>query len=220
MKTPDRELLDFQIFDMGFYEALEHYGLTEAKAEQILFGKEEIMVARSGQYVEPVEKSEIAHWSNDIEELKRVIGKYYETLFAEAGAKTCKTINSRSMSRYDIFSESIKQVLNTNPDFHFENDSQTLDYARSRIKRAAQNAERNERRSALMLEYRDDLKCNSIEADIDFRDSVKTLNEEENEVLTLIKEGYSQEEVGQILKVCQKTISNRVARIRKNLKAA
>jgi DNA-directed RNA polymerase specialized sigma24 family protein len=219
MKTPSKHDLDFHIYDMGYYEALERFGLTEEKAEEILFGLPEKAPQRPGRYVEKEEKDPPIVWSEDIKELRRVAAKYYQVLYQEASAGINQKINKRALSNYDIFSMGMERVLRSNGDFEYIDDEQALAYIRTRIKRTIAADERQERRYMVFVRYRDDLLSNSHSIETDLSEYLDEIPDAiDRIIIAMVIQGYTQAEIALTVNRSQATVSNRIRVYRETIK--
>lgn len=208
------------IYDIGFYEALELYDLTEEQAELILYGKAEKPVERPGRWIEKKDQEHSPTLSLHIKHLKRVIAENYEQLFIEAGAFMSSRINAQSLTKYDIFSDGVQILLWSNRDFYFISDQQAMTYIRIRLKKALSNAERNLKRHNAKVEFTIKYDDPYAMPDFEVNRDIEILSLPDREVAHLKSEGYSQQEIAYMLDCDQKTISNRLKSIYQKLQTA
>lgn len=218
MTKPDKELLDFMIYDKGYYETLEHYGLTDDEADVILYGVAEKPVLKPFQYRERKQKQKVILWSKDIRELRRVIGEHFWTFLAEEGGDVTRHVDSRSMSPYDIFMQCITDILEYCPDFHFISDEQTQAYIRSRLKRRRASFDREGRRYAKRVPFRDDMLHHGVFMHPESENPLLVLKGTDREIMELFIGGFTQVEIGDRLNMDQTTVSRRIRSTTQKLK--
>lgn len=217
---PSRDLLSFMIYDVGFYEALDLYDLNEEQCELILYGKAEKPVAKAGQWTDRKCCEKAPALSLHLKHLKRVIAQNYEQLFNEAGAYMSKKINSQSLTKYDMFLESVQQLLWSNRDFYFISEQQAISYVRVRLKRSLKKAQVNLHRHNQTVKFTLVYVDPYAMPDFELNSDIEILSLREREVAHLKSEGYSQEEIAYMLDCTQQTISNRLKTIYQKLKTA
>ena len=216
---PSKDLLDFMCYDLGFYEALDHFKLTEEQAELILYGKAETVPQRT-RYVQPIDRPETPALSMQVKELKRIVAQHYDQLFKEAGAYISNKIDARGFSRYDVFAEGLRQLLWQNRDFYYIDDDQALAYVRKRLRRALASAARSMRKHRakviMVVTYQDPYAMPDFEVSKD----LEVLTLPELQIAQLRIEGYTQQEIAYMIDCDQKTVCNRLKRIYEKLQTA
>lgn len=218
-KKPTREHLSFMIYDEGYYETLDRYGLTEEEADVILCGEIQEQVKKPFQYRERKEKERVIMLSHDISELRRVMSASYGKLFKAAKADIHKTVDSLSMSPYDVFADGLLNILEFNPDYHFISDEQTLAYIRSRLKTSSRTHDRQMWRQPILVDLREEMMTHGYEQDMDVLSPLHELTDDDKDIMQMSLNGHKLHEIGRKYLMDKGTVSRRLNQITQRLKS-
>jgi hypothetical protein len=218
MKKPTAEHLSFMIYDEGYYETLDRYGLTEEEADVIMCGEIQKQVKHPFNYRERKQKKTSIMLSKHIRKLRRVISASYGTLFKEADGDNHRRIDSRAMSPYDIFADGLLNILEFNPDYQFISDEQSLDYIRARLRRSGRAHDRQMWRQPILVDLREEMMNHGYEQELDVNSPLNELSGDDLDIMRMSLDGYKLHEIGRKYLINKSAVSKRLDKITKRLK--
>ncbi len=131
---PDKEVLDYYIYDLGYKEALEKFQITDKQAENILFGVKEKRREATPETMEEVIEIVQELDPETVIPLMSVMKKRYDKLRnLYLKGKDLSKINFNSESAEDKFHNSLIKILEDTDRFDYKDDETTYNYIKARL---------------------------------------------------------------------------------------
>lgn len=132
-RKPDRDKLDQYIYDYGFDEALEIFGLTDKQAERILFDAPVKRVKPNDNIEQIIDIVVELDFTKIIPLLKVMKANYSKLRKHYLKSRDLNKINIRAETPEDKFHNALIKILEDSDRFEYRGEKETLSYITTRL---------------------------------------------------------------------------------------
>lgn len=209
LTKPNREVLDYTIYEIGYEKTKERYGLTDQQIEDILFDKN-IPVNKEFRFKEPKMYEALTEIIQP--ELSRIITENYQAL-RKKYVNNKNKINNRSISKEDIFHDTLLNLLKGSYKYVYTTDEEALKYIGRTFKfdkiDAANDSKAEKQFKELLYhnQLTEENEKTMLDEIFNNREFIDLLSSNQQIVLQLISEGHQLVYIAELMQVTKQMIS-------------